>query len=232
MNGQKSLGLLVPSTNTTMERDLTQWMPSSVGIYVSRMPIQSDVTPEALIAMSEASVDSIRLLKYCRLDLVLYGCTSGSFIKGGDFHKQVEANLASVSGFPVLSTSHCILEALNHLGCCKVAVFTPYVDAVNLRAQRFLEENGFSVTAMYGMGLIDNWDVGQVDTADVFKFIYENDRKGADTVFIACTNLPTLDIVHSLSRVIGLPVFSSNQASIWGCLNRLGMETSLEAIGF
>jgi maleate isomerase len=182
--------------------------------------------------MSEASVDAVRLMIECELDIVLYGCTSGSFIKGADFHKQVETSLESASGFPVLSTSRCILEALDHLGCRKVAVFTPYINDVNKRAKRFLEESGFSVTSIQGMGLINNKEVGQVDPAEVFKFVYENDRKDADTVFISCTNLPTMEIVRSLAGVIDLPVISSNQASIWGSLRRLGIERSLNSIGF
>ena len=39
--------------------------------------------------------------------------------------------------------------------------------------------------------------------------------KGAQAVFLSCTNLRTLDIIDDLEAELGLPVISSNQVLAW-----------------
>jgi len=227
---KKRLGLLIPSSNTTMEYEFSRWLPSSVTMHTSRMPIAAEVTEESLIEMAGASVDSARLLADCRVDLILYGCTSGSFVKGKGFDEKVEEDIGRATGIPAISTSGCVLDALKHTEARRVAVYTPYIDEINQRARVFLQDNGFEVTALYGLGLIDNIAVGQIDPAGVFKMVFENDRHGASVAFISCTNLRTFEVITPLSKVLGIPVITSNQASLWGALRALGWEGSFDFI--
>ena len=198
---KKRLGLLIPSSNTTMEYEFSGWLPSSVTMHTSRMPIAAEVTEESLIEMAGASVGSARLLADCRVDVILYGCTSGSFVKGKGFDEKVEEDIHRATGIPTVSTSGCVLDALKHTGARRVAVYTPYIDEINQRARVFLQDNGFEVTALYGLGLVDNIAVGQIDPAEVFKMVFGNDRCGASVVFISCTNLRTFEIVTPLQRL-------------------------------
>jgi maleate isomerase len=195
------------------------------------MPIASDVTEESLIEMASASVDSACLLADCGVDAILYGCTSGSFIKGIGFDKKVEEDIRAATGIRTVSTSGCVLDALRRAGAARVAVYTPYIEEVNERARTFLEDNGFEVTSLCGLGLIDNIAVGEISPAEVFKMVFEDDRGGADLVFVSCTNLRTFEIIAPLSEVLGIPVVTSNQASLHGALRALGWE-DLSEIGF
>ena len=45
---------------------------------------------------------------------------------------------------------------------------------------------------------------------------------GADAVFLACTNLPTYDVIPSLEAELGLPVLSANLVTMWAALRHLG----------
>jgi maleate isomerase len=222
-NVRRRLGVLIPSSNTVVEDEFARYLPSGITLHVSRMPISADVTVKSLLEMAAASVASARLLTDCRPDLILYACTSGSFVKGKAFYEQVEEDIYSATGIPTLSTSRCILEALQESNSKKVAVYTPYVDEVNSRARAFLEAHGFEVTGLYGMGLVDNLSVGDVEPAEVFRFVFEQDRRGADAAIISCTNLRTLDVIEPLEKVLGAPVVSSNQASLAGVLRHLGI---------
>ena len=226
------VGLLIPSSNTTMEHEFSRWLPLSYALHSSRMPIEPEVTEASLIKMADASVDSARLLADCQVDLILYGCTSGSFIKGQGFDKEVEDKIYKATAIRTISTSGCVLEALRHTGASRVAVYTPYIDEINQRALAFLQANGFQVTALYGMGLIDNIDIGKVEPAAVRRMVLENDHLGADVIFLSCTNLRTFEVISPLSKALGIPVISSNQASLWGALGRLGWEGSLDLFVF
>jgi len=61
------------------------------------------------------------------------------------------------------------------------------------------------------------------ESAEVFRFVFEQDRRGADAAIISCTNLRTLDVIEPLEKVLGAPVVSSNQASLSGVLRHLGL---------
>jgi len=75
------IGLIVPSSNTTMEMELYRVLPNGISLHTSRMPL-TGVTKEELIKMNVLAVESAKLLKDAKVDLILYGCTSGSFIGG------------------------------------------------------------------------------------------------------------------------------------------------------
>lgn len=45
------LGLIVPSSNTTMEMELHNYLPEGVSLHTSRMPLRN-VTEEELVKMS------------------------------------------------------------------------------------------------------------------------------------------------------------------------------------
>ena len=44
---------------------------------------------------------------------------------------------------------------------------------------------------------------------------------GCDALFISCTNLLTMNEIDGLEAELGVPVVSSNQASLWAALTHL-----------
>jgi maleate isomerase len=54
-------------------------------------------------------------------------------------------------------------------------------------------------------------------------------------VFLSCTNTTQIDAVDAIERALGKPVVNSNQAVLWGCLNRLnkafGDDWSIPGLG-
>ena len=83
----------------------------------------------------------------------MFGCTSGSFIKGMGWDQECIKRIEKASGSPGLTTSTAVMEALNALGAKSVAVLTPYPDATNEAERKFLENNGVHVTNIAGMDM-------------------------------------------------------------------------------
>ena len=50
--------------------------------------------------------------------------------------------------------------------------------------------------------------------------------KGCDALFFSCTNVRSMQVAEQVEREIGLPVLTSNQATIWLALGRLGIDAS------
>lgn len=131
-----------------------------------------------------------------------------------------------------MTTSTAVLEALHKLGTKKVAVLTPYPEATNEAEKKFLEDNGFEVTNIVGMDVsYIRCNGRKMEACDEY-FLYRNainmDLKGADTFFLSCMGLSTLEILEEMETALGIPVVTSHQATLWSALRhcRVGAKDS------
>ncbi|NJE02667.1 aspartate/glutamate racemase family protein [Thermococcus sp. MV11] len=224
------LGLIVPSSNTTMEMELHSVLPEGVSLHTARVPLRN-VTEEELIKMNALAVESARLLRDAGVELVLYGCTSGSFIGGKDYEKELEAQIEEEVNVPVVSTSTAVVEALKILDAQSVLVVTPYTDEINQREREFLEANDFEVLDIRGLGLEDNQAIGNLEPYEAYRLAKASFLDEADAVFISCTNLRTFEIIETLEEDLGVPVVTSNQASLWLALRQMDVMEKIPYLG-
>ena len=210
------IGLLVPSSNTAMEPDFYAMAPRGVTVHTARMRL-SEVTPEALILMAEDSQRAANLLTDAGVDIIVYGCTTGSLVGGVQWEEDLVRCIEKGTGIPAVSTSSAVVGALRTLGVKRIGVATPYSEELNNLEKRFLDDLGFQVTAMRGLGLLDNLDIGRVGRETLEELTGEVVEE-ADAVFISCTNLPALGLIDGFEKEYGKPVVTSNQASMWAAL--------------
>jgi maleate isomerase len=52
----------------------------------------------------------------------------------------------------------------------------------------------------------------------------EHDRPDADAIFLSCTNTTQMEAIEDIELALGKPVVNSNQAVLWGCVQRLGAK--------
>ena len=214
--GRLRIGLLVPSSNTTMEPDFYRMAPEGVSVHTARMRLD-EVTPDGLIRMTDDAERGVALLATAGVDIVVYGCTTGSLVGGVRWEEDLVDRLHDNTGIQTMSTSGAVVEALRTLGAQRVGVATPYTEVLNHLETEFLEERGFQVAAIEGLGLVDNLEIGRVER-EVIEGLVEAVASEADTIFISCTNLPILYLIDRLERRHGRPVVTSNQASLWAAL--------------
>jgi maleate isomerase len=212
------IGLLLPSSNTTMEPDLYSMAPKDVTVHTARMMLR-DVTPEGLEEMAGEAARAARLLKTAEVDILAYGCTSGSLIRGVEWEKSLKRRLEETAGVPAITTAGAVVEGLKTLEAERVSVFTPYTDVVNMHERTFLEAHGYKVDIIRGLGLTDNQRIGRVSGEQLESFIVP--APGSDAVFVSCTNLPVVHLIEKLEEKHRLPFVTSNQATMWAALRRL-----------
>jgi len=222
------IGLIIPSSNTTMEPEFYQHLPQGVSSHTARMPI-INATPEELLKMVEELEGCVELLRTAKVDVVVFGCTSGSFLMGKGYDRELEARIEKVAGVPAVTTSHAVLEALKVKEVQKLAIATPYIDEINEKEAKFFSDYGFPVEIIRGLNIADNLQIGRCDPSDAYKLGLEvvREKPNVDGLFISCTNFRTFEIIEPLSRDIGKPVVSSNQTSLWMALKTGGISSSL-----
>ena len=225
------VGLIVPSSNTTVEPEFGKMAPEGVTIHSARMQI-SENTLAGLREMEKDAERAASLLSDADVDVVCYACTSGSFYGGIEHERELAKRLERASrGRPVITTSQAAMAALTAFGVRRVAVATPYVDEVNEKLLRFFEQNGFDVVKLTGLQIIENLTVGRQGPEVAYKLSKGIDSPEAEAIFISCTNFRTVEVVERLENELDKPVTSANVATFWYALRRIGLEAELGGLG-
>jgi len=224
------LGFVLLAMEQTMEDDIFRLAPDGVGVHVARAPMADTVDVDTLQAMAEGIGPASRVLlpELC-LDNVAYGCTSGSVVIGD---RRIEEELSAATGAKRTSTlGGGVLRALKALGATHVSAVTPYVDAVNVLEVGYLEQAGFVVDSLVGLGIELDQDIHRVKPEFIKEFAAKHVHPDSDALFISCGALRTLDIITDLESQTGLPVVTSNQSFMWDCLRGAGIDDRIEGYG-
>jgi maleate isomerase len=209
-----------------MEAEFGRYVPEGVSVHEARLPLRR-VIEEELIKMCERVEEAAKLLADAEVDIIAYGCTTGSLIRGKGFDIELEERIRKATGIPAVATARAVLDALRIKGLKKIAIATPYTEEINEKEKEFLSNNGFEVCAIRGLGLVKNLEIGMQEPHVAYRLGRELMIKHpeADGLFISCTNFRTLEIISILSHEIGKPVITSNQATLWRVLQETNINS-------
>ncbi|HKZ94949.1 MAG TPA: aspartate/glutamate racemase family protein [Candidatus Bathyarchaeia archaeon] len=223
------LGLLVPSSNTTMEHEFRAMLPQEASVHVARIRLKRVVASE-LRAMEKEVRDEALKLADADVHVIGFGCTTGSLVAGYGYDEKIVKHIEKVAKKPAVATAGAVVQAMKALGLSRISVATPYTEAINELERQFLERSGFIIDRMIGLGLIDNLEIGKTKPETLISLVRKADSSRSDGVFISCTNLPTISIISRLEETLEKPVVSSNTATLWAMLKR--MQESLNTSRF
>ncbi|RST85420.1 maleate cis-trans isomerase [Aquibium carbonis] len=228
------LGLIVPPTNTVNEAEWMRMMPEGVSFHTHRMKLHADTTSEAGRAALLDDLEQVfAMIKQARVDAIAYACTAGSMINPVN---SLPDELTQRTGVKAVTTSASIIAALKALGVTRLSVATPYADRLNEHETHFLEENGFAVDKLSGLGIGANGPQEYVRIAETpIEQVAAHARAafvpGSEALLITCTDFPTLPLIEQLEAVLGVPVVTSNQATFWAMLRATGIDDRLVGLG-
>ena len=241
---RKRIGLLIPSVNTTMEPEFYKMAPEGVTIHTSRMLLKNNFSSDSLIDMGEEVERATRELATAGVDIVIFGCTSGSFVKGSKHTSEIDEKIKNIlgNGKPAITTSAAVLQALQLFKAKKVAVATPYPEEINQKEKLFLEENDFEVTRIEGLGFSERKPVypltdspvsmiGMQEPYVAYNLAVDVNTDDSDCIFISCTNFRTIEIIEKLENDLRKPVITSNQATFAMALKQIGIRERLPGYG-
>lgn len=224
------IGLLVPSSNTTVEPEFYRALPRDVTLHVARLHLTQIATDSIANMVSDIETQS-RALASADVDIIVLGAAAPSFLKGLGYDREMAKKIEAASGKRATTTSTALIEALRHLGVSRVVLGAAYDDKVNAIAKSFLEVNGFNVLGAHGLGLVDNLVVGRLDASSAYELARKIDRPEAEAIVLACTNWKTMDAIERLERELNKPVVSTTQVSIWAALRAIGRIDGVPGYG-
>lgn len=244
MTNNYRIGMIVPSSNTTMETEIPAMLrareeirPERFTFHSSRMRMKK-VTPEELTAMDNDSLRCAAELADARVDVMAYACLVAIMSQGLRYHATAEPKLAQVAkdesgeDIPVLSSAGALTEALTHLGVKEIAVVTPYMKPLTATVCDYIAHEGFTVVDSLSLEVADNLEVGRLNPQNLIEHVTKVDTSDADALVLsACVQMPSLPVLDTVQQQFDIPVLSASAATTWRILNRLGLDPVVPRAG-
>jgi len=218
------VGHIAPAILDTSGEEMRKLLPNGVlhvGLTISE-PIQSLGAEQAAAAFSRM-VDAGKRLAAEKVDVLICGGAPVALSKGPAGDAELAELLRQETQLPVVTANGSVIDGLRTLGARSVIVVSPFIDARNQEIRRFLETNGFRVSATKGLGLTKNIDFASQSPEAAFTVARELARQNpdADAIYIACPRWPSVDIIDPLEADTGMAVVAAPAAMVWGALKTL-----------
>ena len=224
------LGCILMSTDLAAESDFYDIAPKDVAIHITRLKTDDQTTNETLSKHIEFMADAAsRIQPDTKPDVISYSCTSGSIVIGEDKIKE-EIKKGAPYAIPMTLVTG-VVDALRELKVKNLVVGTPYLDEINTKEAEFLNNKGFSVLNIQGLNLTKGIEFGTVTPDYWVKFAEEINEESADAIFLSCGGIRSTEVIDQIEQKTGKPVITSNQAQMWSCLRRAGVDDQISGFG-
>lgn len=226
------IGIIQLATDQTAEHEFRQIMGRpGVATYASRVYNDNNITPETLKALeAEVEKGTALIMPGRKLDVVGFCCTSGAMIIGDD---KVASLIHKVRpGVGYTSPMAGAIAAMKALGMRRVAMLTPYVQAINDLMRAYIQAAGPRVPVMGSFTIADDAKVATITERAVRDAAIALARETAvDGVFLSCSSVRALGVIEEVEAALGLPMISSNQSMAWHMLRLAGIKDEIPGLG-
>ncbi|MDP9895049.1 maleate isomerase [Variovorax boronicumulans] len=237
------IGQIVPSSNTTMEKEIPAILRARESLHPERFTFHSSrmrmkqVTKEELAAMDKDSDRCALELSDARVDVLGYACLVAIMSMGHGYHRQSEQRLhqQTVSNggpAPVVSSAGALVDGLHAIGAKKISLLAPYMKPLTQLVISYIENEGIEVVDSISLEIPDNLEVGHRDPMAPVEITRKLKTAGVDAIVAsACVQMPSLASIQPIEDRTGLPVISSSVATTYMMLKRLGLSTQVAGFG-
>jgi len=245
MKKEYRIGMIVPSSNTTMEKEIPAMLQARKQIepledftfHSSRMRMLH-VTKEELTKMDADSDRCAVELSDARCDVLAYACLVAIMSQGPGYHCQSEERLAGVAkgngtAVPVVSSAGALIDGVKALEAKKIAIVTPYMKSLTDLVIDYIESAGIEVTDSISLEVADNIAVGKLDPLHLIEIVDRLNTNNADAVVLsACVQMQSLPAIQSVQDKLNIPVLSAATATVYQILKRLNLKPVVPNAGY
>jgi len=151
------LGVLVPSTNSSVQPELDDLRPDGVTTHTSRIavPNQSFHTDADAQAIVDATYDdlmpAVDRVMACNPDKLIMAMAVPCFWGGVAAGEKLKGDLRERAGVDVVTPPDALHSALIALGAKRIAGISPYMPLADQHVADWFTEQGYDVAAIQGL---------------------------------------------------------------------------------
>lgn len=230
-------GVLVPSTNTSVQPEFDSMRPMGVTNHIARIRIPNMALGgnadfqrliEAIVAAQGEAVDSILS---CEPDRLVLGISAETFWDGLKASEQLKRDLEVQGRLPVSMGSEAVREALALYGARRIGVVTPYLPVGDRNVARFFTECGFEVVRLVGLKCESPVTIAHVSERQLAEAIRSVDGSDVDAIVQVGTNLAMARLAHLAEIWLSKPVIAINTAIYRHALRASGFADRIDGFG-
>ncbi len=231
------IGIVVPSTNTSVQPESEALRPRGVTNQIARIsirerPLDSDQAfIEHVAAMRAGIGDAIDQVMTCGPGHLIMGVALEAFWGGVAQADALRQELEARAGVGVSMGSDALCAALAAFGAKRIAVLTPHQPRGDAVVRAYLEEAGFAVVRLKGLRCASPRLIAHTTEAEMGTSFAELDGDDIDALVQVGTNLAGMAVAAEAERWLGKPVLSMNAITYWNALRRMGIDDRLYGYG-
>jgi maleate isomerase len=235
-NMNRRIGLIVPSSNVTMETEIPALLHAREGIlpdrftfHSSRMRMKS-VSKEELERMDDDSLRCAAELSDAAVEVQAYACLVAIMSRGKGYHKVsqqrlYEATVKNLMPTPIVSSAGALIDSLHVMGAKKVSIICPYMKPLTKMVVDYIESEGIEVKDFMALEIEDNLKVAAQDPDAPAELWKKLDVTGIDVIVAsACVQMPSLSSIETIEKASGIPTISASVATTYSILNALKLK--------
>lgn len=226
------IGVMIPSANAIFEQDAVALAPA-VSVHIARLPLTQD-TKEQLLQLKDYVPAAATSLAHAGVDAIAFACTSGSLVGGLDYDQEIVRLITETTGLPATTTTTALVQSFRRLRLQRVVLLCPYPDWLADDLIQFFDGHSITVVGHHNWGIDLPRQLEAVAPADIVEAGIDlvgavRDRGvDVDAVMIACTDFRGMAASRPLEERLGIPVISSNLATMWDAVRLAGVSTELD----
>ena len=214
-------GVLIPSTNTTVEGELAR-LPAGYQAHFARLLTSTPGHPFAPSRDEDIDYQS-KLLGTAKVEMLILIQTSASLFADDYDEVTTRRMSAAAGGVPAITSADAMGRALRALEAKRIGLVSPYSEEVNARARRYLSgKHGLEIAVLEGFAASDSYAIAKLGPENARGAFLRIDRREIDPFAVPGANFATIASISAWEREFRKPVVSSTQAAVWAMARQLG----------
>lgn len=231
------IGVVVPSTNTTMEPEMHSMAPPGITFHTARLYLAQsslrtpDEAQKAAAAFQDALEIAIRDVVTAEIDYLMIGVSALSFMGGVSGGQRFEEKLRKITSLPLTTASGAASAALRLYDINRIGILSPHPEMFDEHYVRFFSESGYEVVKLHRIDCPTTLAIAMIEEATIRAALRDLIDAGSEVVVQVGTDLVFTRLADEAERWLGKPVLAVNAAMLWHGLRALGIQDRLVGLG-
>lgn len=234
---RKLIGIVVPSTNTTVQPECDDLRPLGVTNHIARISIKErpltseQAFMEHVQAMRDGMRGAIDRVATCEPDHIIMGVALEAFWGGVAAADELQQELTERAGVGISMGSTATVAALRKLKAKTIAVLTPHQPRGDEQVRNYLQQAGFEIPRLIGLKCQSPKLIAHTTRQQMLAALKKLDGDDVDAIVQVGTNLAMMQLAAEAERWLDKPVLSINAITYWDALRRAGVSDPIHGFG-
>ncbi|ONN64667.1 Asp/Glu/hydantoin racemase [Herbaspirillum frisingense] len=229
MTQRTLLGMLTPSSNTTLEPVTTAMLadiPEASAHFGRFRVTEIALSNQALAQFDDSEIlRAAELLSHAKVGSIAWNGTSSGWL-GFDADERLCRRITEATGIPACTSVLALNEIFDITGVKRFGLVTPYLDEVQAAIIKNYAASGLECVSERHLRKQDNFSFSEVGAEELRAMVREVAKDKPEAITIFCTNLRGAPLVEELEREVGIPIYDTISTVVWKSLQQAGADPS------